>query len=158
LARIVVPVSALATELSVSTTTTDANSSLIFSKYVGEVAIGPSAVQGASRNTGPGQRPILRALTHPYEHEAATWVVSEIERLRSLSYGDLRALESQREHRPMETADGSTLGLETQVFWDDRQRQNLRVMVDVWDPSKRISRSIAKDDFIRAPDGSFVGE
>jgi hypothetical protein len=110
------------------------------------------------KHAGAGQRPILRAVTHPYEHEAAAWVVSEIERLRSLSYGDLRALESQREHRPMETADGRTLGLETQVFWDDRQRQTFRVMVDVWDPSKRISRSIAKDDFIRAPDGSFVGE
>jgi len=47
--------------------------------------------------------------------------------------------------------------VETQVFWDDRERQDLRVMVDVWDPSKRLSRSIAKADFIRAPEGSFVG-
>jgi hypothetical protein len=31
-------------------------------------------------------------------------------------------------------------------------------MVDVWDPSKHISQSIVADDFIRAPDGSFVGE
>jgi hypothetical protein len=48
--------------------------------------------------------------------------------------------------------------LETQVFWDDREQRNLRVMVDVWDTSKRISRSIVIDDFIRAPDGSFIGE
>jgi len=49
--------------------------------------------------------------------------------------------------------------LETQVFWDDREKTNLRVMVDAWDPARRISiGSIAKDDFIRAPDGSFVGE
>ena len=49
--------------------------------------------------------------------------------------------------------------LETQVFWDDREKTNLRVVVDVWDPAKRVSLgSIAKDDFIRAPDGSFVGE
>jgi hypothetical protein len=97
-------------------------------------------------------------VTHPYEQAAAAWVATEVERLRSLSYDDLLAMESQREHRTMETADGRTLGLETQIFWDDRQRQNLRVMVDVWDPSKRISRSIVKNDFIRAPDGSFVGE
>jgi hypothetical protein len=97
-------------------------------------------------------------VTHPYEQEAAAWVATEIERLRNLSYPDLLALESQPEHRPMKTTDGKTLGMETQIFWDDRQRQNLRVMVDVWDPSKRISRSLVKDDFIRAPDGSFVGE
>jgi hypothetical protein len=97
-------------------------------------------------------------VTHRYEQEAAAWLAAETERLRRLSYNDLLALESQQEHGTMETADGRTLGLETQIFWDDRQRQNLRVMVDVWDRSKRISRSIVKEDFIRAPDGSFVGE
>jgi len=60
-------------------------------------------------------------------------------------------------HRRVTTA-GRPLVLETQVFWDDREKTNLRVMVDVWDPAKRVSGSIAKDDFIRAPDGSFVGE
>jgi hypothetical protein len=97
-------------------------------------------------------------VTHPHEQEAASWVANEIKRLRNLSYDDLLALEGQREHRTMEATDGTTLGLETQIFWDDRERQNLRVMVDVWDPSKRISRSIVTHDFIRAPDGSFVGE
>jgi hypothetical protein len=97
-------------------------------------------------------------LTHPHEQEAAAWVETEIERLRSLTYADLRAMEGQREHRSMETADGKALVLEMQVFWDDREGQNLRVMVDVWDPSKRISKGIAPSDFIRAPDGSFVGE
>ncbi len=59
----------------------------------------------------------------------------------------------------MTTSDGTLLILETQVFWDDDERTNLRVIVDVWDPSKRVSfGSIATDDFIRAPDGSFVGE
>jgi len=44
-------------------------------------------------------------------------------------------------------------------LWDDRERTNLRVIVDVWDPAKRVSiGSIASDDFIVAPDGSFVGE
>jgi len=59
----------------------------------------------------------------------------------------------------MMTADGKPLILETQVFWDDREKRNLRVIVDVWDPAKRVSfGSIAKDDFIRAPDGSFIDE
>jgi hypothetical protein len=93
-------------------------------------------------------------VAHRYEQEAAAWVATEIARLRNLSYGDLLALKSQpAEHWPMETADGKTLGMETQIFWDDGKRQNLRVIVDVWD-----SRRIAGNSFIRAPDGSFVGE
>jgi hypothetical protein len=97
-------------------------------------------------------------VTDLHEQEAAAWVTTEIERLRSLGYADLLALEGQRKHRPMETNDGQSFGLETRIFWDDRERQNIRVMVDVWDPAKRLSRSIVRDDFIRAPDGSFVGE
>jgi len=95
----------------------------------------------------------------PHAQEAAMWVATEIERLRSLSYDDLMRRQEQPEHRPVETSDGKRLILETQIFWDDRKRQNLRVLVDVWDPAKRVSLgSITKDDFIRAPDGSFVGE
>ena len=95
----------------------------------------------------------------PHAHEAAQWVASEIERLRSLSYADLSHRQGQSEHRPLETADGKSLILETQIVWDNRERQNLRVLVDVWDPAKRVSfGSIAKDDCIRAPDESFIGE
>jgi hypothetical protein len=98
-------------------------------------------------------------MANPDAPEAAEWVAREIERLRSLSFGDLATRESQPEHRTKLTAAGTPLMLETQVFWDDREKTNLRVIVDVWDPAKRVSiGSIAKDDFIRAPDGSFVGE
>jgi hypothetical protein len=83
--------------------------------------------------------------------EAAEWVAGEIERLRGLSFKDLEAMEGRPEHRPMRTEAGKPLMLETQIFWDDRAQTNLRVMVDVWNPAKRISiGSIAKDDFIRA--------
>ena len=98
-------------------------------------------------------------MANPDAQEAADWVAREIERLRGLSFADLAALESEPAHQPMPTAGGRPLMLEAQVFWDDREKTNLRVMVDVWDPARRISiGSIAKDDFIRAPDGSFVGE
>jgi hypothetical protein len=98
-------------------------------------------------------------MANPETPEAIEWVATEIEQLRGLSFDDLVTLERQPEHRPMLTATGTPLILETQVFWDDCKKTNLRVMVDVWDPAKRISiGSIAKDDFIRAPDGSFVGE
>lgn len=48
---------------------------------------------------------------------------------------------------------------ETSVFWDDRDGGPLRVMVDVSElRPRRVVGSIASDDFIRAADGSFVGE
>src|SRR5438105_1009158 len=98
-------------------------------------------------------------MANPDAPEAAEWVAREIERLRGLSFDDLAMLESQPEHRPMFTGAGTALMLETQVFWDDREKTNLRVIVDVWNPARHVSiESIAKDDFIRAPDGSFVGD
>lgn len=97
-------------------------------------------------------------MSEAYGQEAAPWVAAEIERLRALSYDALVALVNREEHRAMETVDGKALVLETHVFWDDRERRNLRVIVDVWDLSKIISRPIVNDDFIRAPDGTFVGE
>jgi hypothetical protein len=41
---------------------------------------------------------------------------------------------------------------------DDRESGNIRVTVDLWDPERRIGSSSAIDAFIRAPDGSSVGE
>jgi hypothetical protein len=98
-------------------------------------------------------------VANPHEQEATAWVSAEIARLRAASYTDLLALQGQAEHQPREATDGRQLVLETQVFWDDSEHRNLRVLVDVWDPSWRlVIRSIAKDSFIRAPDGSLVGE
>jgi hypothetical protein len=98
-------------------------------------------------------------MSHPNEIEAGEWVETEISRFRALSYEDLLREGSQHQHRQMVTADGKPLILETQVLWDDREKRNLRVIVDVWDPAKRVSfGSIAKGDFIRAPDGSFIDE
>ena len=94
-----------------------------------------------------------------HEQDAGTWVAAEIDRLRAASYTDLVALEGQAEHQPRETEDGKRLVLETQVFWDDSERRNLRVLVDVWDPSRRVViGSVARDGFIRAPDESFIGD
>jgi hypothetical protein len=91
--------------------------------------------------------------------QAQAWVDDEIARLRGLGFDDLLALAAQKPgHRAVQTPDGRMLVLETQVFWDGPKKKNLRVLVDVWDPSSRgLSTSIARSDFIRSPDG-FVGE
>jgi hypothetical protein len=48
---------------------------------------------------------------------------------------------------------------EFEVFWDAAPRQGagtLRVIVAIWNDD--AGRPLASDGFIRAPDGSFVGE
>lgn len=94
-------------------------------------------------------------------HEAATWVADEIQRLRAMSYEQLLAQRDQPVHVIRVTSDGKEACLETEVFWDDRPDGNLRVFVSVWGGGRRFwnaARTYAKDDFIRAPDGSFVDE
>lgn len=93
-----------------------------------------------------------------YGDDPAVWVAAEIQRLRNLSFEDLYLLLDNEEHRAMRTAGGSELVLETHVFWDDRKKQSLRVIVDVWDFAKLSIGAIAKDSFIRSADGSFIGE
>ena len=52
----------------------------------------------------------------------------------------------------------TTRSKETYVFWDSDEGGPLRVMVDICEPKRGVVPSIASDDFIRAPDGSFIGE
>ena len=61
-------------------------------------------------------------------------------------------------HRLMLTTQGTSPVLETQVVWDDSAEENVRLLVDVFDPATCFSSGVARGDFIRAPDGSFVGE
>jgi hypothetical protein len=55
---------------------------------------------------------------------------------------------------------GHELVLETTVLWDDAERENVRVIVDVWWPGdgRWIKSSLVSSSFIVAPDGTFVGE
>jgi hypothetical protein len=95
--------------------------------------------------------------------EAARWVADEIARMRELPYDELIRYESHALHCEMLSAQGAVLIRETQVVSDGGGKGgDLRVMVDVWNPDgggrRRLVGSLAKDDFIMAPDGTFVGE
>jgi hypothetical protein len=61
-------------------------------------------------------------------------------------------------HYAIDSRTGRKLMGETYVFWDSGEDGPLRVTVDVCEPRPGVVASIASDDFIRAPDGSFVGE
>jgi hypothetical protein len=85
--------------------------------------------------------------------EAVGWVAEKINALRAMRYDELRHFESKPLHEEMRADSGELLILETVVCFDDRDEQNLRVMVDVWRPKRWgiIIGSLARDDFIIAP-------
>jgi hypothetical protein len=75
-----------------------------------------------------------------------------------LSYDDLvvRLLDKQ-ESSARVGARGITYAVEVEAFWDDRPGGNLRVRAMIDDGGVRAFRPLV-EDFILAPDGSFVGE
>jgi len=100
----------------------------------------------------------MSSVDDPDLNQAKAWIRGEIEQLRAASYETLITLEGTAQHEERTTVTGRLLGLDTQIFWDDRDKETLRVLVDVWDPTRVISTSIASESFIRLADGSFVGE
>jgi hypothetical protein len=90
--------------------------------------------------------------------QAQSILSAEIERLRQLGYEELisRLLDKQ-ETFERAAPDGTPYQVELQGFWDDQASGKLRVFVNVDDGCWRAFVPLS-DGFIRAPDGSFVGE
>lgn len=112
-------------------------------------------------------RPDRRAQTESplLRTEADALVDNEVKRLRALTYGDVLARRNETQHDDVTTPSGVPLLLEVDVFWDDERRRTLRVGVDIWqvpasvgDGRWRGTTPVARRDFIRAPDGSFVDD
>jgi hypothetical protein len=85
-------------------------------------------------------------------------LAAEVERLRREEYETLvsRLLDKQETYERA-VVDGTRYQVEVQGFWDDEASENLRVSVNVDDGGWRAFVPFSTD-FIRAPDGSFVGE
>jgi hypothetical protein len=103
------------------------------------------------------------------DDEARRLLARKVAALRALSYEELRRFvpkshrilgfhlfdtaDSQEE--TIESTSGTSYNLEAQVFWDDQPAGDLRVIVTCGDTD---SDREFTDDFIMAPNGSFVGE
>jgi hypothetical protein len=90
--------------------------------------------------------------------EAAGLLESELAGLRAESYASL----VQRISQPALTFEragpsGTKYQLELQVLWDGRPGSNVRVMGSIDDGRWRAFIPLSRD-FIKSPDGSFVGE
>ena len=89
--------------------------------------------------------------------EAQKIIESEILRLRRLPHAELVGyLEPVAFETPAPS--GRIFQIEIFAVWDDRKRQNLRVLVQIDDGTAMKSKPFLSDDFIMAPDGRFIGE
>jgi hypothetical protein len=83
----------------------------------------------------------------------------KMSQLRQRSYEDLcRLLRSENiEWEEILGASGQRYQLKSYALWDDQRGGDLRVWVDIDDGGWRSVCPLT-DNFIMAPDGSFVGE
>jgi hypothetical protein len=91
--------------------------------------------------------------------EAGLVLEGKLRALRASSYAELMAL-LEPQHLLERGPSGTEYRVELQAFWDDpRAKEDLRVMVTVR-PSQGAELRFGPltDDFIRAPDGRFIGE
>jgi len=93
------------------------------------------------------------------ESEARTVLATRLSALRRLTYGELvdRFL-GKVETEETVAASGRWYQIEIQGFWDSRPGGNLRVMGSIDEGKGWRAFKPLTDDFIIAPDGSFVGE
>lgn len=88
--------------------------------------------------------------------EARQVLAGKIAQLRRRSYTDLLRF---MEPEGLEVAgpSGTIYQLEVQAFWDDKRSRHLRVLASIDDGGWRAFAPLC-EDFIIAPDGSFIGE
>lgn len=91
------------------------------------------------------------------KQEASEVLVRKLNQLRNSSYSGLVDLIKNPAIDEVQALSGTTYQIEVQAVWDDRKKGHLRVIVSVDDRGWRAIAPIS-DDFILAPDGSFVGE
>ena len=89
--------------------------------------------------------------------EAKSLLSQELSRYREIPYAELFSLIDHSETFERAAPSGVTYQIELQVFVDDESRQTLRVLGSIDDGGWRALSPLC-DDFILAPDGSFVGE
>ena len=91
------------------------------------------------------------------KQEAGEILARRIAELRRLRYAELLPFMDKPPATDVVHSSGRDYQLETEVFWDDRPGENLRVSVSIDDGGWRAFVPLT-DDFIKGPDDQFVGE
>jgi hypothetical protein len=92
--------------------------------------------------------------------EAQSLPAEQIVILRAMSYEDLLRYFKPDHFKAKGRETGTTFAMEINAFWDSGRRKsgNVRVMVSIHDAARRGFIRPMTEDFIVAPDGTFVGE
>jgi hypothetical protein len=89
--------------------------------------------------------------------EARTILAERLARYREYPYERLAQLVGSQRAEEQRGQAGTLYQLEFEFFWDDRPDGNVRVIGGVDDGGIRAFLPLT-ESFIKAPDGSFVGE
>ena len=90
-------------------------------------------------------------------HEARTVLGEAICRYRAMTYEELQRLLKEQDCFGTRRASGVAYQIAVEAVWDNKPGGNLRVLVHVDDGGLRAFVPLT-EDFIMAPDGSFIGE
>jgi hypothetical protein len=90
--------------------------------------------------------------------EARAILLQELSHYRERSYDDLLAMVDSSETFQRDSPSGTPYQIQMQVFFDDESQRNLRIMGAIDDGGLRAFIKPLCEDFILAPDGSFIGE
>ena len=89
--------------------------------------------------------------------EARRVLLEHLEQYRGRSYAELLDLLDTSDDTELVVPSGTRYQIRVQGFWDDRSHQNLRVRGTIDDGGWYAFVPLV-EDFIRAPNGAFVGE
>ena len=101
----------------------------------------------------------LRAKISPAMNEgvARYLIDAELYRLRQFPYSELVKLIGTFQSKEITGEDGKKYQLEIEAVWDGKKGQDIRIIVAADDGGWRAFKPLTAD-FIKRPDGSFVGE
>jgi len=89
--------------------------------------------------------------------EAQALLAAHLAGYRAYSYSRLVELIGSVETADVRGADGTMYQLETEFFWDDKKKGDIRVLAAI-DGGPISSVSPMTDAFIKAANGTYVGE
>ena len=92
------------------------------------------------------------------KQEARSLLTEQLGTHRARPYADLMAMIGEVECIEITGPTGQYYQIEFNVFWDNKPGGNIRVAAAIDDGTFRAAFSPLCDDFIKAPDGTFIGE
>lgn len=92
------------------------------------------------------------------KQEARSLLTEQLGLCRARSYADLAAMIGQAVCIEVTGPTGKCYQIEFSVLWDGKPGEEVRVIASIDDGSFRAAFSPLSDGFIKAPDGTFIGE